>query len=250
MQRVSLSFGLAVVIAMIGGSTVQAKTLPVRTTVEHDKKEAHQTARLAQQRAQQTQLKQLVKKVGTFRTATWACQDTLGIQRTRAGASVWALPKSITYRGWVVEQWQERASSCLKLQQQHGVVIDRLNRGLSGSPMANTGAELERAGRKHGISPYFIAAIAATESSLGDEACSNNRFNAWGLSSCGSGWYVPQFASWGEAYDFMGKFLSSRWSGASSTYDFHGYAACSDCWGRKTATHMQRLFGVGNSVRY
>lgn len=126
----------------------------------------------------------------------------------------------------------------------------RLNHGLQGSPMAGTGFALERAAFRWHVSPYFIAAIAATESSLGRAGCSGNRRNAFGLSSCGSGWYVPYFRTWGHAYQFMGRFLSSRWRGHSTPWSFRGYAACSDCWARRTAYWMRRLFGVGYGTRY
>lgn len=125
-----------------------------------------------------------------------------------------------------------------------------LNRGLAGTPMAGTGWKLERAAWKHRISPYFIAAIAATESSLGRAACRNNRYNAFGLASCGHSWRVPDFASWEAAYMFMGRFLTGRWPQARTAHHYYGYAACSACWGRKTAYWMRRLFGVSSSVRY
>jgi hypothetical protein len=103
---------------LVGGSAATPQTLPIRDEQVAKKVQEDTTAA---QRAQQTQLKRLTQKVATFRASTWACQDTLGISRTRAGASVWSLPQSITYRGWVVEQWQNRANSCLKLQQQRTI---------------------------------------------------------------------------------------------------------------------------------
>ncbi len=74
-----------------------------------------------------------------------------------------------------------------------------LNQGLRGTPMAGTGFALERAAHKWKVSPFFIAAIAATESSLGKKACRNNRYNAFGLASCGYSWRVPNFRSWADA---------------------------------------------------
>lgn len=129
-------------------------------------------------------------------------------------------------------------------------VAKRLNRALAATPMRGTGWKLEQAGYTHRISPYFIAAIAATESSLGRAACRSNRHNAFGLASCGHSWPVPQFRSWAQAYQFMGAFLRRRWPQARTAYEFYGYAACSSCWGRKTAYWMRRLFGVGPEVRY
>ncbi len=116
--------------------------------------------------------------------------------------------------------------------------------------MAGTGTSLERWGRRFHVSPYFMAAAAATESSLGEAACSNNRYNVWGLSSCGSGWYVPAFASWDEAIAFYARFLASHWPGHSTPYSFTGYAACSPCWGRKVSEWMHSLFGVPAVTRY
>lgn len=129
-------------------------------------------------------------------------------------------------------------------------VAAQLNRGLAHTPMANTGFALEAAGHRHHVSPFFIAAIAGTESSFGAAACTGNPRNAFGLASCGTGWRVPYFPSWAAAYEFMGAFLTSRWPRARTTYDFHGYAACSSCWGAKTAEHMRARFGVGPTVTY
>jgi hypothetical protein len=125
-----------------------------------------------------------------------------------------------------------------------------LNRGLAGTPMANTGYALEAAGWRYHISPYFIAAIAGTESSFGAAACSGNPKNAFGLSSCTSGWRVPYFPTWASAYQFMARFLTSRWPGARTPWSFRGYAACTDCWASKVAMHMRQRFGVGPGVRY
>lgn len=122
--------------------------------------------------------------------------------------------------------------------------------------MAGTGRALEAAGWKWHVSPYFIAAIAETESSLGAAACYRNRYNAYGLSSCTTGWRVPVFVSWAHSYDFMARFLTGHtavtrgWPRARSTYDYHGYARCSSCWGSKTAQHMRSRFGVPNYTGY
>lgn len=131
---------------------------------------------------------------------------------------------------------------------QYGRMVEILNRGLAGTPMAGTGAELERAGREFGIHPAFIAAIAGTESSFGEAMCGN--YNAYGLANCSGIWSVPAFRSWGDSYRFMGEYLSSRWPSATTTYDYHRYAACSACWGRKNAMFMRTRFGVGHRTRY
>jgi hypothetical protein len=115
---------------------------------------------------------------------------------------------------------------------------------MAGTPMSGSGADLERIARRHNVSPYFVVAVAATESSIGIAACSSNRYNAWGLSSCGSGWYVPQFRSWSEAYDFFARYVNRQWPGHSTPWSFRDYADCSDCWARKVSYWMRELFGV------
>lgn len=126
----------------------------------------------------------------------------------------------------------------------------RLNRGLAGSPMRGLGWILEAEGYRYGVSPYFMAAAAATESSLGRAGCSNNPRNVWGLASCTNSWPVPYFGTWREAIRFYARFLHDRWPNATSPFHYYGYAECSDCWGRKTAYWMGRLFGVGTYTRY
>lgn len=126
----------------------------------------------------------------------------------------------------------------------------KLNRGLAGTPMRGLGWILEDEGHKHGVSPYFMAAVAATESSLGRAACRNNRRNVWGLASCTNSWPVPYFNTWREAIGFYARFLSSRWQGHRTPYSFRGYAACSDCWARKVSYWMRTLFGVPPETRY
>jgi flagellum-specific peptidoglycan hydrolase FlgJ len=116
--------------------------------------------------------------------------------------------------------------------------------------MAGTGAILERHGRRYGVSPFFMVAVAATESSIGEAACSNNRYNVWGLASCVNSWHVPSFSSWDEAIAFYARFLSDRWPTHSTPYSFRGYAACSECWARKVSEWMGRLFGEPARTRY
>lgn len=123
-------------------------------------------------------------------------------------------------------------------------IVRRLERGLRGSPMQGTGALLLRHGTRWHVSPYFMAAVAATESSLGAAACSNNRRNVWGLASCVNSWPVPYFDTWDEAIGYYAHFLASRWPGHSTPYSFRGYAACSECWAAKTSEWMRSLFGV------
>ena len=116
--------------------------------------------------------------------------------------------------------------------------------------MAGTGAILERWGRHYRVSPFFMAATAATESSLGDAACGAGGYNAWGLGNCGSAWTVPSFGSWEEAIAYYARFLAHGWPGHSTPYSFTGYAACDACWGRKVSEWMHTLFGVPAVTRY
>jgi hypothetical protein len=94
-----------------------------------------------------------------------------------------------------------------------------------------------------------MVAISFTESSGGDAACSGNPRNAFGLSSCGSGWYVPYFKTWRESFTFLARFLRSRWPHARTVFDFPGYSACNACWGPRTALWAQRL-GFGPELAY
>jgi hypothetical protein len=185
-----------------------------------------------------------------LRTHTW---QTLHDGRLASRSPVVA-GKSCHWAKFAAAEWKARAHSARRSYGRWlrivGQVVTRLERGLVGSPMAGTGVILEREGRKHGVSPYFMAATAATESSLGHAACSNNRFNAWGLANCTGIWYVPSFRSWDEAIAFYAKFLSSRWPSHSTPYSFSGYAACDDCWARKVSSWMGTLFGVPARTRY
>lgn len=128
--------------------------------------------------------------------------------------------------------------------------VNVLERGLAGSPMAGTARILEAQGRRHRVSPFFMAAVAATESSLGRVPCSSNRKNVYGLASCVNSWPVPYFETWKESISFFARFLAQRWKGHSTPYSFRGYAACSDCWARKVSYWMRSLFGVAAETRY
>lgn len=180
-------------------------------------------------------------------TATWTCQDQLGVPRSPKVYDPWA-PHSRAFRADRLNHWKLALRGCLQKLHARADVWRRLQRGLAGSPMAGSERELEAAGRRHGVSPFFIAAIAATESSLYEAGCGN--YNAWGLANCSGIWDVPYFRSWADAYEFMARFLASRWPHARTPYDYRGYARCSSCWGAKTASHMRRLFGVEASTRY
>lgn len=192
------------------------------------------------------------KAVAYYRSLTWE------LQRARHGQLADRTPivrgKTCRWARFSSEEWVARARSARRaLTRWHrstGQVVARLERGLAGTPMEGTGVILERHGRAYGVSPFFMVAVAATESSIGHAACSNNRFNVWGLASCSGSWYVPPFRSWDEAIEFYAKFLSSRWPGHSSPYSFRGYAACDECWGRKVSSWMSSLFGVSSRTAY
>lgn len=182
--------------------------------------------------------------------AVWKCQDQRRVPRTSSSVSPWALPQSVAYRQWTHQLWVKRQRECLTELHKYDSIIRQLQRGLSGTPMDGTAGDLLAAALKYRISPFFIAGIAGTESSFGAASCSGNPYNAFGLASCGSSWSVPYFPTWRHAYMFMGDFLTSRWPSATTTYSFHGYAACASCWGAKTAMHMRSRFGVGSNVRF
>lgn len=129
-------------------------------------------------------------------------------------------------------------------------IISRLNRGLRGTPMEGLGRVLRDVGRAEDVSPFFMAAVAGTESSFGAAGCSNNPRNVWGLANCDGRWYVPYFNTWDEAIRFYADFLSDRWPSATSPFHFSGYAACDACWGRKTAYWMSSRFGVSAYTKY
>lgn len=137
----------------------------------------------------------------------------------------------------------------MQWQKSIGQIVSQLDRVLAGTPMAGTSEILVRIGRKHNVSPYFIVGAAAKESSIGEAACSNNRFNVWGLAACNGIWYVPSFGSWEEAIDFYARFLNRQWPGHSTPYSFRGYAACSQCWASWISSWMSSRFGA-TGTRY
>lgn len=198
--------------------------------------------------------------------ATWKCQRDLEAPRSEKKRSPWKLGHhSPGFKRAELRRWQARWRTCtyalhrrVQVQTQVEAGIGRYYRAqrLSRGPLTGQGATIEKAARRYGLSPFFLVATSITESSAGLAACRSNHFNIWGLSSCGSGWYVPAFTSWAQAFDFYGRFLTGRtsvtrgWPSARTPYDFRGYAKCSSCWGRKTSEHMAQFFHVGNSVRY
>lgn len=144
----------------------------------------------------------------------------------------------------------ERAKRMQRRLDMTDPVVQKLNRGLRGTPMAGLGVTLRDIGRQYNISPFFMAAAAGTESSFGAAGCGNNPKNVWGLAACDGRWNVPYFETWDEAIRFYAGFLRSHWPSATSPYDFHGYAACGSCWGAKTSSWMSSRFGVSAYTKY
>lgn len=181
------------------------------------------------------------KAVPYYRQLTWAHQQAA--YHELADFTPKAQGHSCPFARYAATEWQGRAQASrvmlYRWRETVGRTVDRLNRALSRSRMAGTGAILEQEGRRYGVSPYFMAAAAWTESSLGDAACDN--YNAWGLGNCGSAWSVPSFSSWDEAISYYARYLSSHWPGHSSPWSFRGYAKCDSCWAEKTAEHMVAL---------
>jgi hypothetical protein len=125
-------------------------------------------------------------------------------------------------------------------QRQH--VVQMLNAGLAGTPMAGTGRQLEASGWKWHVNPAFMAAAAGLESAWGRLACAGNPWNLWGLGSCDRYWRVPHFATAAAAYDYYARFIRSHWTRARTPYDLAGYCECgSQSWGSRVAYNMDRL---------
>ena len=189
------------------------------------------------------------KAIGHYRQSYAKSRSTMGLPGPVP--RVWYYDCAVVKRR--AAEWRDRATiEAVVLRNWSstiGVIVRRLDAGLAGTPMAGLGAILEAEGRRYGISPYFMAAAAGTESSFGAAGCGNNPKNVWGLAACDGRWHVPYFNTWQEAIGFYARFLASRWSNHSTPYSFRGYAACDVCWGRKTSQHMGR-FGVSNSTRY
>lgn len=98
-----------------------------------------------------------------------------------------------------------------------------------------------------------MAAIAGVESSYGRAACRGNRFNVWGLGSCGRSWSPPVFSSWWAAADYYARFLRDRWLDRGvRTATAIGITYCPPCgsrWGTAVEWHMTRA-GWPTTVTY
>jgi hypothetical protein len=124
--------------------------------------------------------------------------------------------------------------------------VKKLNRYLQNTPMKGTGEIVVKQARKYGISPYFVVAVAAKESSLGAASCSGNPKNVWGLGACGRAWQTPTFRNWIAAVNYFVRFIDSRWPTADNPFQFYGYCnGCETEWGNSVATHMRHAGGTG-----
>lgn len=102
----------ALVVAGAGGSQ-PTQTLPISplSKVESQKRDRgaiFQAAKLAELRS----------TIVEYRLKTWQCQDKLGMKRSNASHTAWALPRSMLYRQWTVALWKQRSVAC-------GVVLEQ-----------------------------------------------------------------------------------------------------------------------------
>lgn len=191
-------------------------------------------------------------RISTAQARTWKAQLALDLPLTRAGDR----PAGCAYARWVADRWRARWKSLEGELARQRAVVARLDRYLARSPMRGTGRILERVGRREGVSPFFIAGVAAKESSLGAAACGSNRYNVWGLGACGRAWSPPYFDSWEAAIDYFARFVKGRtpayrgWPSARTPWDYHGYCqGCESSWASGVVRHMAAM-GAGTSVRY
>lgn len=162
---------------------------------------------------------------GTGRSSTWsASRQEVATTPSRTSLSPWRLRK--------------RAE-----------VARKLDRGLARTPLRGLGALLEQVGWQEHVNPGVMAAAAGTESSFGAAGCADNPKNIWGLASCGSGWHVPYFRTWGDAFLFYARFLKHQWPNAVDVYGLHGYSANDTAWGNRT-THFAAMLGFSNRMCY
>jgi len=183
----------------------------------------------------------------------WAFQRELGLARTRVSSQP---AVGCRYARWIEGRWWERRVGLWPVVRERRAVVGRLDRYLAGTPMAGLGDNLERVGRRHGVSPYFIVGVAGKESSLGAAACGANPRNVWGLGACGRAWSPPYFGSWDDAIDYFARFVEGKtgvsrgWPSARTPWDFHGYCSgCEASWASGVTRFMSAM-GAGTSVEY
>ena len=96
-------------------AATEARSLPIETIKVSRSTEA--IATVQQQARVQKELTSLARTISSERLRVWSCQDSLGIQRSHASLSPWALPNSIGYREWVSGHWEALGASCERLRQ-------------------------------------------------------------------------------------------------------------------------------------
>jgi hypothetical protein len=124
-------------------------------------------------------------------------------------------------------------------------VVQRLQKGLRGTPLAPQAFRLESEGWRWNINPFLVAAIAGTESSFGAAACGGN---AWGIGNCGF-----SFASFGDGVTYATRLLRTGYLNLGYvTLDRVGarYAACGSCWAEKTGWFMRARFDSPLTLTY
>ena len=87
---IAVATAVSFVLAVPG--SIGAQTLPIR---QLDTNKIEKKAERVVSAKQQQQLRILSRSISRTQVLTWKCQDTLGIGRTKASASPWALPASI-----------------------------------------------------------------------------------------------------------------------------------------------------------
>jgi hypothetical protein len=191
--------------------------------------------------------------IAKHRGAVWEAQRTLGLKMTPASS---APIVGCQYAAWVENTWWKRYVSLRPRVKAVESTARRLDVYLGGTPMSGLGTLLERVGRQHGVSPFFIVAVAGKESSLGTATCSANPRNVWGLGACGRAWSPPYFPTWEAAIDFFARFVNgqagvgSGWPSARTPWDFGGYCrGCESSWASGVTRFMSAM-GSSHNVRY
>lgn len=183
----------------------------------------------------------------------WRFQSELGLAVTAASSRPIV---GCAYARWVEHRWWKRSVELAPAAHARRSTVARLDRYLAGTPMRGLGDTLERVGRRHGVSPFFIVGVAGKESSLGAAACGSNPRNVWGLGACGRAWNPPYFSSWNTAIDYFARFVEGRagvgrgWPNARTPWDFGGYCSgCESSWASGVVRFMAAA-GSGPEVAY
>ena len=125
------------------------------------------------------------------------------------------------------------------------LVVQKLKRGLRGTPLARHAFLLESEGWRWNVNPFLVASIAGTESSFGAAACGGN---AWGIGNCGF-----SFSSFGDGIHYATRLLRTNYLNLGyGTLDRMGarYAACGSCWAARTGWFMRDRFGSPLTLTY